>query len=139
MGQAIVRSSLRDGASGMTVLPFALIKGASEAVGVGPRFEDVGAVGDAVEQRVRRQLELPTSCLTGECHCGGRCCLTGIVTHLGFTSHVAACWSCALRDPCVNDDTRATHVDARDWPTPVSMPRQAIRNGGGDLNSLGQA
>jgi hypothetical protein len=36
----------------MTVLPLALIEGASEAVGVGPRLKDVGAVGDAVEQRL---------------------------------------------------------------------------------------
>ena len=35
----------------MAVLPLALVEGPTEAIGVGARFEDVGTVGDAVEQR----------------------------------------------------------------------------------------
>src|SRR3954470_24130288 len=39
---------------------------------------------------VERQLFLPTSCLTGECHSGWSHCLTGIVTHPVLLSHMVA-------------------------------------------------
>src|SRR5438445_13835247 len=52
IGQAVVTPSLRGGVSGMAALALALLQRPPEAVRLGAGLEDVGAIGDPVEQRL---------------------------------------------------------------------------------------